>query len=569
MPLRRSIAGILSLCLYFSLFPLASAAKEPVTGRHAMVVAQEPLAAAVGIEILKRGGNAVDAAVAVGFALAVTHPSAGNIGGGGFMLVRLADGKSYFIDFREEAPEKATHGMYVGPDGKPTKDSLVGWRASGVPGSVKGFEAASKKWGTMKWPHLLEPAVHLARAGFRVDQTLAQELQSPHNTLSKDPESTRIFLRDGNPYQEGEIFRQPELAATLERIAVHGSEEFYSGETAQKLASAMKEHGGLITLADLENYRAVDRTPLEGDYRGYRIITAPPPSAGGVGILQMMGMLSGTGYNTDGPDSTRAVHYMAEAMRRFYADRSEYLGDPDFYHVPLTQLLSPSYIAGRRNSILPSQATPSTQVAPGPIQATAARVSQVESAETTHFNVIDAKGNAVAVTYTLNGSFGCGVTVPGLGFLLNNEMDDFVAKPGSPNMFGLVGGEANSIQPGKRPLSSMNPTILTQNGKLFMAVGAPGGSRITTGVLQVILDVVDFNMNPQDAVDLPRFHNQWKPDVLYLQKGFSPETQQALEKMGYKTEPTEGVARVEAIVVKNGLLEGGTETRLNGKVAAY
>jgi gamma-glutamyltranspeptidase / glutathione hydrolase len=434
---------------------------------------------------------------------------------------------------------------------------------------VKGFEAASKKWGTMKWPDLLEPAIHLARDGFRVDKTFAQELRSPHSTLSKDPESTRIFLRNGNFYQEGEIFRQPELASTLERIAGHGSQEFYSGETARKLAAAMKEHGGLITLGDLKSYRALDRTPLEGDYSGYHVVTAPPPSAGGVGILQMMDMLSETGYKSDGPDSPKAVHYMAEAMRRFYADRSEYLCDPDFYHVPVTQLLSPSYIASRRGSIIPDQATPSAQVAPGPIQASAARVSQLESAETTHFNVIDARGNAVAVTYTLNGVFGCGVTVPGLGFLLNNEMDDFAAKPGSPNMFGLVGGEANSIQPGKRPLSSMNPTILTRNGKLFMVVGAPGGSRITTGVLQVILDVVDFNMNPQDAVDLPRFHNQWKPDILYLQKGFNPETQQALEKMGYKTEPTEGVARVEAVVVKDGLLEGGTESRLNGKVAAY
>lgn len=534
-----------------------------------MVVAQEPLAAGVGIEILKRGGNAIDAAVAIGFALAVTHPSAGNIGGGGFMLVRLADGKNYFIDFREEAPGKATRDMYIGPDGNPTKDSLVGWRASGVPGSVKGFGAASKKWGTMKWSDLLEPAIHLARDGFRVDKTLAQELQSPHSALSKDPESTRIFLRDGNPYREGDVFRQTELAATLERIAIRGPQEFYSGETARKLASAMKEHGGLITLADLEHYRAIDRTPLEGDYHGYHIITAPPPSAGGVGILQMMGMLSGTGYNSDGADSPKAVHYMAEAMRRYYADRSEYLGDPDFYHVPVSQLLSPSYIASRRSSILPDRATPSTQVAPGPIHASPARVSQVESEETTHFNVIDEKGNAVAVTYTLNGSFGCGITVPGLGFLLNNEMDDFVAKPGSPNMFGLVGGDANSIQPGKRPLSSMNPTILTRDGKLFMTVGAPGGARITTGVLQVILDVVDFNMNPQDAVDFPRFHNQWKPDILYLQKGFNPETQQALDKMGYKTAPTEGVARVEAIVLKDGLLEGGTESWLNGKVAAY
>jgi gamma-glutamyltranspeptidase/glutathione hydrolase len=283
----------------------------------------------------------------------------------------------------------------------------------------------------------------------------------------------------------------------------------------------------------------------------------------------MLAMLSGTDYSTDGPDSPKAVHYMAEAMRRFYADRSEYLGDPKFYDVPVRRLLSPSYISARRDSILPDQATPSSEVTPGAIRAQAAHASQYESGETTHFNVVDAKGNAVAVTYTLNGGFGSGVTVPGLGFLLNNEMDDFVAKPGSPNMFGLVGGEANSIQPGKRPLSSMNPTIITRNKKLFMVVGAPGGSRITTGVMQVILDVLDFQMNPQDAVDLPRFHNQWKPDVLYLQKGFNPESQQALGKMGYKIQPTDGVARVEAIVAKDGVLAGGTESRLNGKVAGY
>lgn len=569
MQSRRLTIVVPCLCLFLSLFTLHSVAKAPVTGRHAMVVAQEPLAADVGREILKRGGNAVDAAVAVGFALAVTHPSAGNIGGGGFLLVRLANGKSYFVDFREEAPKKATRDMYIGPDGKPTKGSLVGWRASGVPGSVKGFETAAKQWGTMKWADLLAPAIHLASDGYRVDKTLAHELRSTDSALSKDPESTRIFLRNGKPYSEGETFRQPELAATLERIAAHGSQDFYSGETARKLAEAMKEHGGLITLDDLKSYRAIDRAPLEGDYHGYHVITSPPPSAGGLGILQMMGILSGTNYGSDGADSVKAVHYEAEAMRRFYADRSAYLGDPAFYHVPVAQLLSAAYVASRRNSIKPESATPSVDVTPGPLQAATAHISETESGETTHFNVVDAKGNAVAVTYTLNGSFGCGVTVPGLGFLLNNEMDDFVAKPGSPNMFGLVGGEANSIQPGKRPLSSMDPTILTRDGKLFMAVGAPGGSRITTGVLQVILDVVDFHMNPQDAVDLPRFHNQWKPDILYLQHGFSAETRQALEKMGYKTEPTDGVARVEAIVVKDGALEGGTESWLNGKVSAY
>ena len=569
MRFRTFVAG---LCALFPvvLFPgSAASAKTPVTARHGMVVAQEPIAADVGLAVLKHGGNAVDAAVAVGFALAVTHPAAGNIGGGGFLLVRLANGKSYFVDFREAAPGGASRNMYIGPDGKPTKDSLFGWRASGVPGSVKGFSEAYKKWGTKKWAELLAPAVNLARNGFTVDQALASEMLGSASTLRNDPESNRIFLRDGKPYQAGETFRQPELASTLERIATKGADDFYDGETARKLAAAMAAHGGLITEADLKNYRAIERKPLEGAYHGYEIITAPPPSAGGLGILQMLGILNGTGFGSDGPNSVKAVHYTAEAMRRFYADRSKYLGDPAYYDVPVRQLLSPQYFAERRASINPAQATPAAEIQPGLILAAAAGVHQRESSETTHFNVVDAQGNAVAVTYTINNSFGSGITVPGLGFLLNDEMDDFAAKPGSPNLFGLIGADADAIQPGKRPLSSMNPTIVTRDGKLFMAVGAPGGSRITTGVLQVILDVVDFHMNAQDAVDLPRFHDQWKPDILYLQKGFNPDVEAALVKMGYKTKPINDVGRVEAIVVRNGLLEGGTESRHNGKVAGY
>lgn len=569
MRVRTFLAGVSTLFPVVLFSGLAASAKAPVTARHGMVVAQEPIAADVGLTVLKHGGNAVDAAVAVGFALAVTHPAAGNIGGGGFLLVRLANGKSYFVDFREAAPAKATRDMYIGPDGKPTKDSLFGWRASGVPGSVAGFAEAHAKWGTKKWAQLLAPAVKLARNGFTVDQTLARELHGSADNLRNDPESKRIFLRNGKPYQAGETLRQPELASTLERIATKGARDFYEGETARRLAAAMAAHGGLITEADLKKYEAVNRKPLEGSYHGYKIITAPPPSAGGLGILQMLGMLNGTGFESDGPNSLKAVHYTAEAMRRFYADRSEYLGDPAYYDVPVQQLLSPQYLAERRDSINPARATPAVDIQPGDILSAAAHVNQRESSETTHFNVVDSQGNAVAVTYTLNNSFGSGVTVPGLGFLLNDEMDDFAAKPGSPNMFGLVGGDANAIQPGKRPLSSMNPTIVTRGGKFFMAVGAPGGSRITTGVLQVILDVLDFHMNPQDAVDLPRFHDQWKPDILYLQKGFNPDVQAALVKMGYKTQPTDDVARVEAIVVRNGLLEGGTESRLNGKVAGY
>jgi gamma-glutamyltranspeptidase / glutathione hydrolase len=564
---RVTGSGLL-FAVSFSMMPLIMS-KEPVRAKHGMVVAQEHLAADVGLAVLKQGGNAVDAAVAVGFALAVTHPQAGNLGGGGFALIRMADGNSTFLDFREEAPLKATHDMYLGPDGNPTKDSLLGWRAAGVPGSVMGLADAYKRFGTKKWADLLEPAIKLARDGFVVDEGLATAIQDAAKLLGSDPESTRIFLRGGYGYKAGETLKQPELAATLQRIAAGGANGFYAGETANKIAQQMAAHGGLITLEDLKNYKAVERKPLEGDYHGYHLILAPPPSAGGVGVLQMLAMLDGTKYAAAGPDAPSTVHYMAEVMRRFYADRSEYLGDPDFYNVPVKSLLDPAYITKRRETIDPEHATPSGLVEPGLPTSVAAHLSQYEGSETTHFNVVDEKGNAVALTYTLNAYFGNGVTVPGTGVLLNNEMDDFSAKPGVPNMFGVVGGEANSIQPGKRPLSSMTPAILTKNGKPFMVVGAPGGSRITTGVLQVILDVVDFKLNAQDAVDLPRFHHQWKPDILYLQKGFSPETEAELTKMGYIVKPTGGVARVEAIVVRDGMLEGGTESRLYGKVSGY
>jgi gamma-glutamyltranspeptidase/glutathione hydrolase len=542
---------------------------SPVTYKHGMVVAQEPLAADTGLAVLKAGGNAVDAAVAVGFALAVTHSSAGNLGGGGFMLIRLANGKTTFLDFREEAPKGATRDMYIGPDGNPTKDSIFGWRSSGVPGSVSGFATAHQKFGSKPWAELVSPAVKLARDGFVVSKTLQDSLNQSSKMLGTDPESTRIFLRDHHPYTPGETFKQPELAATLERIEKQGAKGFYEGETAQKLAAAMAAHGGLITAADLAAYKTKERATLQGDYGAFHIITAPPPSAGGVGLLQMMGMLAGTGYQSDGADSPKAVHYEAEAMRRFYADRSEYLGDPDFYNVPVKSLLDTKYLAWRRSTIDPLRATPSDAVAPGLAHAEAAHIAWYESNETTHFNVVDEKGNAVAVTYTLNNSYGNGITVPGLGFLLNDEMDDFAAKPGAPNMFGVVGGDANAIEAGKRPLSSMTPTVITRGGKLFMVTGAPGGSRITTGVMQVILDVLDFHMNPQEAVDLPRFHEQWKPDTLYLQNGFSDQSFAALKQMGYDIKMIGGVARVEAIVAGEGGLQGGTESRLDGKVAAY
>jgi len=546
-----------------SVAPL-QATRQPLRARHGMVVAMESIAADVGVSVLQKGGNAVDAAVAVGFAMAVTHPFAGNIGGGGFMLIRFADGRTTFIDFRERAPEQASRDMYLDAKGNLTRDSIEGWRSSGVPGTVRGFEMAVTKYGTRTWAESLAPAVELARKGFPVSYALSESLKGSRSLVSS-PESKRIFQKDGAFFDVGETLTQPELAQTLERIAKNGPGEFYEGETAKKFADEMARHGGLITRNDLRNYKAIERTPLTGKYKEYTVITAPPSSSGGTAILEMMGILEGTNYEKTGAGSASAIHWAAEAMRRAYADRNTYLGDPDFVKVPLKGLLDPAYHAKLRASIDAERATPSDQVNPG-------RPVGSEQMETTHYTVVDAEGNAVAVTYTLNGGYGNGITVPGLGFLLNNEMDDFSAKPGSPNMFGLVQGEANAIAPGKRPLSSMSPTILVRNGKLFMTAGAPGGSRIPTAVLQVILNVVDFGMNVQDAIDAPRFHHQWLPDRLSLERGISPDTVALLEAHGYDVDYASGVviAQVAAIVSDGGWLQGGSDGRSGaGKAAGY
>jgi gamma-glutamyltranspeptidase/glutathione hydrolase len=544
-----------------ALLGLTVQARQPERARHAMVVSGDADATDAGIKILQDGGNAVDAAVAVGFALAVTYPYAGNLGGGGFMLIRFADGRSTLIDFRERAPEKAGRDMYLDAKGNPTRDSVEGWRASGVPGTVRGFELAQKKYGRAKWDSLVAPAIELATKGFPAGYTFVEQLQSAHN-LPNDPESKRIFLKD---LEVGENFAQPDLARTLQRIANSGARDFYEGETARLLTDAMTRHGGLVTTADLKNYKAVERSPLTGKYHHYDIVTAPPPSSGGIGLLQMMGMLEGSGYEKSGAGSAASIHYVAEVMRRFFADRSQYMGDPDFYRVPVAGLLDSAYIRKRRESIDKDRATPSAQVSPG-------KPAGSEGSETTHYNVVDTEGNAVSVTYTLNDGFGSGVTVPGAGFLLNDEMDDFAAKPGASNMFGLVQGQANTIQPGKRPLSAMTPTILTHDGKFFMAVGAPGGPRIITAVLQVILNVVDFGMNVQDAIDAPRFHHQWQPDRLSMERGFSPDTITLLKARGHDVDEL-GVARVssavEAIINDGGWLQGATDGRRPGKAAGY
>ena len=557
--MRLPPRSVLSVLLLLATAP--GQGREPVRARQAMVVAQEPLAAGAGVEVLRRGGNVIDAAVAVGFALAVTHPSAGNLGGGGFLLARFEGGEKLFLDFRERAPGRASRDMYLDEDGELTRDSVTGWRAPGVPGTVAGLERAHRERGRLPWTQVLAPAIRLAEEGFPVSWALARSLRGA-TRLAEFPESKRIFLNGGRHFQPGDRLAQPELAATLRRIAEHGARDFYHGETARLLAAAMEANGGLITRQDLADYAAVERQPLRGRYKEYEIITPPPPSSGGVGLLQMLGMLEGSGYDRHGAGSAAAIHYVAEVMRRFYADRSRYLADPDYFTVPVRGLLDGNYIAARRASIEPDRASDSDAIGPG-------EPAAAESAETTHYTVADAKGNVVAVTYTLNGSYGSGVTVPGLGFLLNNEMDDFSAKPGSPNMFGLVQGEANRIEPGKRPLSSMTPAIVEKSGGFYLTLGAPGGATIINGVLQVLLNVLDHRMGIQDAVDRPRFHHQWKPDRISLEDGFSPDTVALLERRGHETAPIRSVAVVEAILFDGEWLQGASDGRGSGKAAGY
>jgi gamma-glutamyltranspeptidase / glutathione hydrolase len=536
-------------------------AAQPVHARHAMVVTREAHATDAGVAVLKAGGNAVDAAIAVGFALAVTHPSAGNIGGGGFMLVRFADGRATFLDFRERAPEHASRNMYLDASGKPTDASVVGYRAVGVPGTVRGFEYASKKYGRKPWAELVAPAIALAEKGFPISYGFAKSLRRDQGLLSRFPESRRIFLKGGKFYEAGEIFRQPELARTLERIQKQGARDFYEGETARLLAAGMERHGGLISAQDLRDYTVVERKPLEGSYRGYQILSAPPPSSGGIGILQMLGVLEGSGYEKAGAGSAAELHFLAETMRRFFADRAS-LGDADFVRVPVARLLDKAYIARLRQSIDPEHATPSSQIhaeiPPGG-----------ESSETTHYSIVDAEGNAAAVTYTLNNGFGSGVTVPGLGFLLNDEMDDFAAKPGSPNLYGLVQGEANAIAPRKRPLSSMTPTIVTRAGKLVLVVGTPGGPTIINTVLQVLINVMDFGMNAQDAVDWPRIHHQWLPDQLVVERGVSPDTIALLEARGHHVKVVNSIGEAAAIRLHDGWLEGAADPRAEMSAKGY
>ncbi len=559
------------------IFVSLGSARQPVRAQKGMVVAQEPNAADAGLRVLQGGGNAVDAAIAVAMALAVTLPSAGNIGGGGFLVLRKADGTTAFVDFRERAPLRASRDMYVGKDGKLTRENLIGWRAPGVPGTVRGLELVHQKFATKPWAELLAPAVELAQRGFPVTYEFSASLRSAGRSaaaaegtsaltepgvLARFAESKRIFLRDGTFYEPGERFAQPDLARTLARIQKLGAKDFYEGETGKRFAAEMAKHGGLITEEDLKAYRAVERAPLTGRYKGLDIVTAAPPSSGGIGLLQMLAILEGSGYEKGGQNSATELHWLAETMRRFYADRGQYLGDPDFVKMPMRGLLSKDYITKRRASIDAGKATPSSSIAFGD-------PNLYESGETTHFSVVDAQGNAVAVTYTLNGGYGSGVTVPGLGMLLNNNMDNFAGQVGVGNAYGLIQGEANAIQPGKRPVSSMTPSIVSKDGKLLLVIGAPGGTRITSSVLQALLNVVDFGMNMQDAIDAPRIHHQWMPDQIFAEKGISPDTVANLRKLGHKVEYSGVGALVVGIHVETDAqgrrwLAGGWDAR-NGQ----
>jgi gamma-glutamyltranspeptidase/glutathione hydrolase len=547
---------VLSLLLIAAAIPAWSA--HPVRAKKGMVVTVEPHATEVGLQILAAGGNAVDAAVAVGFALAVTHPGAGNIGGGGFMLLRMADGRTAFIDFRERAPLAATRDMYVDA-GKATRDSMVGYRASGVPGTVRGMEYAWQRFGSKNknWGELVGPAMNLASVGYAITDAEAQSMQGAARGLSPYSDSNRIFLRGGKYYEMGDTFVQADLGRVLERIARIGAKDFYEGETATLLAKDQKEHGGLITLDDLKQYKAIERQPLTGQYRGYDIITSPPPSSGGIGILQMLGVLEGTDFAKAGAGSAKAVHYMTEAMRHFFADRSQNLGDPDFVKVPLTAMLDPQYLLKIRSSIDPEKATPSSQVK-------GTMFSGHESEQTTHYTVADQYGNVVAVTYTLNDQYGNKITANGLGFLLNNEMGDFASQPGIADASGRILGEADAIAPRKTPLSSMTPTIILHDGKPFLALGSPGSQTIINTVLETIVNVIDWKMNVQDAVNWPRFHHAWMPDTLTLEPGYSPDTIALLERWGYTVKVGARQGDCDAILFSDGWMEGAADPRTGG-----
>jgi len=560
--------------------PVSAASPQPVRARHGMVVSTEENASRVGMETLRRGGNAVDAAVAVGLALAVTHPTAGNLGGGGFMLIRFKDGRATFIDFRERAPAAASRTMYLDANGNQTGDSwmkvessdgtresmlMVGPRASGIPGSVAGFDYARSKYGSMQWADLVAPAEKLASEGFVLDYETARSLssQNTRRLLERYPDSKRIFLKEGG-YQWGDTFVQKDLASTLEILRKKGPRDFYEGEIARRLDAFMKANNGAIFLDDLKNYKVKEREALRGTYRGYEIVTAPPPSSGGVAMIEMLNILEGVPMKENGFGSAKSVHWAAEAMRRAFADRAEFMGDPDFTKLPVKGLVDKKYAAGLRASIDVDHAGKSQDVRAG-------NPAPYESMETTHYSVVDKDGTAVSVTYTLNGGYGSGVTAGDLGFLLNNEMDDFTAVPGKPNMYGVLQSEANTIAPGKTPLSSMTPTVVTKDGQLVLVLGSPGGPTIINTVFNTVVNFLDFGMNVQAAVDAPRIHHQWMPDRLQMENGFSPDTIELLKARGHNLSVGASIGDCNAIAIdpRSGDLLGAADSRHMGKAVGY
>jgi gamma-glutamyltranspeptidase/glutathione hydrolase len=531
---------------------------HPVKAQHGMVASVDAMATQVGVEILRQGGNAVDAAVAVGFALAVTHPQAGNLGGGGFMLLRTASGRATAIDFREMAPGHASRDMFLDKQGNAdSKLSLTSHLASGTPGTVAGLALAAQKYGTLPLSTLLAPAIKLARDGIPVNDALADDLKTyGKEVLINHPNSKAIFYKpDGTPWQKGDRLVQKNLAHSLQLIARQGPDAFYKGEIADEIAGEMAQHGGLINKADLAAYRAVERKPISGTYRGYEVFSMPPPSSGGIHIVQILNILENFDLAKMGFGSADAMQVMAEAEKYAYADRSEYLGDPDFVKVPWQALTSKAYAKTLAQQIDVAKARPSSEIKPG-------KLEPYESNQTTHFSVVDKQGNAVAVTYTLNTYFGSGIVAGNSGILMNNEMDDFSAKPGTPNVYGLVGGEANAVQPAKRPLSSMSPTIVAKEGKTWLVTGSPGGSRIITTVLQMVVNSIDFGMNVAEATNAPRFHHQWLPDQLRVEKGFSPDTLRLLETKGQHVKVLPSMGSTQSIMIgPDGMLYGASDPR--------
>lgn len=529
---------------------------HPVYGKKGMVASEQGLATQVGLDILKQGGNAIDAAVAVGFALAVVLPNAGNIGGGGFMVLHDdKTGKDVAIDFREIAPAKASRDMYLDNQGNVIDGkSLFTHDASGVPGTVAGMEYALKKWGTMPLSKVLEPAIKLADKGFIVSDVLAQTLKEEKSTLGKWSSSKAIFFKNGEPLKSGDLLVQKDLAKSLRLIAKQGAKAFYQGEIATKIAKEMQSHGGTMTLEDLKAYKVVERQPIIGDYRGYKVVTMPPPSSGGVHLIEILNMLEHYPIKEDGVNSAKNIHHMAESMKLAYADRSEYLGDPDFVKIPVTGLTSKAYANELVKTIDDNKARLSSNIKPGKPQ-------PYESDQTTHFSVMDKAGNAVAVTYTLNLNFGSGIVVEGTGILLNNEMDDFSVKPGVPNAFGLVGGAANAIEAKKRPLSSMTPTIVMKNNKPWLVTGSPGGARIITTVLQSVVNTIDHEMNPAEAIITPRVHHQWLPDELRVEEGISPDTIKLLQDKGHKVVTKAPMGRIQIIQADDSGFYGYSDPR--------